>query len=283
MSIYLGNQFIGNGNYLGNLNIRDSNIFMSASVNNNDPAAQAFITATGISGSNATAINQLVLDLKSNSLWNKIDAAYPLIGGTSSSTSYNLIDTTTYQITWNGTITFASTGVTGNGTNGWGNTNYRPSTELATSNMHLSQYKRTTGNNDAYDIGGTNYDDGGSGTPENMMAQFGSTFYGAFSHVVPSPFVTATETGKIGFFSTANISNSTEIYKNGTSLATGAKTFGKSTQTIGLMCLNRDTFQADFSTREYAWFSIGEGLDDTDMSNFNTVIQTYQTTLGRNV
>jgi hypothetical protein len=249
----------------------------------NDPAAQAFINATGISGSNATAINQLVLDLKSNSLWDKIDAAYPLIGGTSSSTSYNLIDTTTYQITWNGTITFASTGVTGNGTNGWGNTNYRPSTELATSNMHLSQYKRTTGNTNAYDIAGVNYPASGLSTPENMMAQFGNTFYGAFSHVQPLPFVTVTETGKIGFFSASNLSNSTEIYKNGTSLATGAFTFGKSLQTIGLMCLNRDTSQTDFSTREYAWFSIGEGLDDTDMSNFNTVIQTYQTSLGRNV
>jgi hypothetical protein len=32
MSIYLGNTAIGNGNYLGNLNIRDSNIFMSQSV-----------------------------------------------------------------------------------------------------------------------------------------------------------------------------------------------------------------------------------------------------------
>jgi hypothetical protein len=31
MSIYLGNTAIGNGNYLGNLNIRDSNIFMSQS------------------------------------------------------------------------------------------------------------------------------------------------------------------------------------------------------------------------------------------------------------
>jgi hypothetical protein len=32
MAIYLGNTAIGNGNYLGNLNIRDSNIFMSQSV-----------------------------------------------------------------------------------------------------------------------------------------------------------------------------------------------------------------------------------------------------------
>jgi hypothetical protein len=32
MALYLGNTAIGNGNYLGNLNIRDSNIFMSQSV-----------------------------------------------------------------------------------------------------------------------------------------------------------------------------------------------------------------------------------------------------------
>ena len=88
----------------------------------NDPDAQAFIDATGISGTDATAINQLVLDLKSNILWTKMVAIYPLVGGSSSSTKYNLKDTTLYEVTWNGTLTFASTGVTVNGTNVWGDT-----------------------------------------------------------------------------------------------------------------------------------------------------------------
>jgi hypothetical protein len=62
MSIYLGNTAIGNGNYLGNLNIRDSNIFMSQSVAvaGNDPDAQAFINASGISGSDATNFTTII-------------------------------------------------------------------------------------------------------------------------------------------------------------------------------------------------------------------------------
>jgi len=37
-----------------------------------DADAQAFITASGISGTNATAVNQLVIDLKAANIWNKI-------------------------------------------------------------------------------------------------------------------------------------------------------------------------------------------------------------------
>ena len=55
-----------------------------------DPDAQAFITATGISGTNATATNQLVLDLKSANIWTKMKAVYPMVGGTSTTCKFNL-------------------------------------------------------------------------------------------------------------------------------------------------------------------------------------------------
>ena len=57
-----------------------------------DPDAQAFINATGISGSNATAINTLVVDLKSAGVYSKLQAAYPFIGGTAAAHKYNLIN-----------------------------------------------------------------------------------------------------------------------------------------------------------------------------------------------
>ena len=47
-----------------------------------DSDAQAFFTASGITDlTQKNAVNQLVLDLKSNSLWTKIKALYPIVGG----------------------------------------------------------------------------------------------------------------------------------------------------------------------------------------------------------
>ena len=95
--------------------------------------ADAFIKAAGITDSTQqTAIKTLVNDLNGYGLWSKMKAIYPMVGGTATSHSYNLKDTTKFQITWNGGLTHDSNGVTGNGTNGYGNLNLNPRTHLST-------------------------------------------------------------------------------------------------------------------------------------------------------
>ena len=262
------------------------------SAGGNDPDAQAFINATGISGTTATAINQLVLDLKSYSLWTKMVAIYPLVGGTSSSTSYNLKNTAQYQVTWNGTITFASTGVAGNGTTGWGNTGLNPSaTGLFGSGAHLSTYARTSGNAAAYDIGANRYPNIAP-SPEWMIARFTNDRYTAFGNVVPgNPYIIATSaTYHTQLYTGTHDGTLTPtLYKNGTQLATSSsKGYSIVNNNIALLALNKvdsggAQIQSDFSSREYAWFSIGLSLTATEVANFSTAVTTFQTSLGRNV
>jgi S-DNA-T family DNA segregation ATPase FtsK/SpoIIIE len=52
---------------------------------------------------------------------------------------------------------------------------------------------------------------------------------------------------------------------------------------IYLGCLNLDGTAAQFSNYENAFASIGDGLTDTEASNFYTAVQAFQTTLGRQV
>jgi hypothetical protein len=248
----------------------------------NDPDAQAFIDATGISGTTATAINQLVLDLKSYSLWTKMAAIYPLVGGSSSSTSYNLKNVATYQISWNGTITFATNGVTGNGSNGYGDTGLTPSSVLSTS-MHLSAYIRTAGNAAAYDIGCSNYPVSPTSTPENMVARFDNDRYSAFGAINGSPYLIVNTANTTGFFVGNNLSNTGTTYRNGSSIASASKTLGLATRSVGLLGQLNGNGPADLSSRQYAFYSIGDGLDGTENSNFNTAVAAFQTTLGRNV
>jgi len=248
----------------------------------NDPDAQAFIDATGISGTTATAINQLVLDLKSYSLWSKMLALYPLVGGTSSSTSYNLINVATYQISWNGGITYSSDGVTGNGSTGYGDTGLTPSTSLSTT-MHLSAYIRTEGNSAAYDMGGSNYPADGTDAPENMLARFGNDRYAAFSTIVSGPYVISTGATHTGFFVGTSNGSTTALYLDGSNLRSESKTLSLTTRSLYLLGQAHSNGAFDLSTRQYAFYSIGQGLDATETSNFNTCVVTFQTTLGRNV
>ena len=60
-----------------------------------DTDAQAFFTAVAGGGDTLTttekdATNQFVLDLKSAGIWTAMDLIYPFVGGTSTSTKWNL-------------------------------------------------------------------------------------------------------------------------------------------------------------------------------------------------
>jgi len=101
-----------------------------------DADAEAYFIAAGIS--NATeqiAANQLVLDLKgtgsttnNTDVWSDSYTIYPLSPTSLTAAEYNLKDPT-QNITWLNNPTHATTGITGNGTNAYGDTNWNPTTE----------------------------------------------------------------------------------------------------------------------------------------------------------
>lgn len=81
-----------------------------------DADAQAYIDSAGITNqSEKDAVCNFVTQLKNYSLWDKIIAAYPLAGTTSTSQKWNLKDPrdldAAYRITWSGTLTHNSSGV----------------------------------------------------------------------------------------------------------------------------------------------------------------------------
>ena len=60
-----------------------------------DADAQTFFTAASITDTTQkSAVNQLVLDLKSANIWTKFKAIYPFVGGTSTTHKYNLVKPT---------------------------------------------------------------------------------------------------------------------------------------------------------------------------------------------
>jgi len=257
-----------------------------------DPDAQAFITAAGITDpTQQSAINQLVLDLKSYSVWNGMDVIYPFVGGTSTTTRYNLKDPSTYLITWNGGVTFDSNGVTGNGSTGYGQTGWIPSVfnssvRPISGNLSLSVYSRTNSNSDASDIGLSI----GQPAIQVLCRRTNGLMYWD-NYNSSNGRMTGSVTNSQGLFSTSRTSTtSMKIFRNstqaGTTLTTAATTADVTTtlnRELYVLAANQSGTPGDYTSRNLAFMHIGQGFSDTEISNIYTSVQAYQTTLGRQV
>ena len=248
----------------------------------NDPDAQAFITATGISGTNATATNQLVLDLKSANIWTKMKCIYPFVGNTPISHKYNLKDArdldAAYRLTFFGGGTFSSNGYQPGGVNGYANTFLNPSTQLTATSTHLSYYSRT-----ATPVGSTVEIGVNNGGASYLHLRSAANFI-AGSTAVIVPFTSTTNAQ--GFWVGSKRSNTDrETYLNGTtqSTVTTSDTAAYVNANMYLGAANQLGTTANYSNKECAFASIGDGLTDAEVTAFRTAVQLFNTTLGRQV
>lgn len=250
-----------------------------------DADAQAFFTAAGITdATQKSAVNQLVLDLKSASIWTKFHAIYPFVGGDATKHSYNLKNTATFQITWNGTVTHNANGITPNGSTGFGDTGYNPNTSASASDAHIAVYSRTASAVTSCEIGATT----SSSVYLGLFCKYSDNkCYGEMWKTgAATDEIAVAVTDSQGLFTmTRRSTTDAELYRNSTSLGntsgTGVGTRPSSTIYIGGQ--HSGGSLASPSARNLALASIGTGLTDTDVSNYYTAVQAYQTTLGRNV
>jgi len=213
--------------------------------------------------------------LKGYSLWSKFKAIYPLVGGTADKHKWNLKDPrdldAAFRLTYTGTLTHNSLGITGS-TDGACFTYLQPSTILTASNNHLSLYCSTDTNGAIVDMGTDNY------------ALYQRFFNNAYSDNPISNRISGSNTTSLGFYvGTRTSTTSHKLYKNASILAssTTLSTTALSSGTVTLLMLHDATPYN--SNRRYGWFSIGDGLSDTEEANLYTAVQSYQTTLGRQV
>ncbi len=251
-----------------------------------DSDAQSFMTSASITDSTQqAAVNYLVTDLKSNNLWSKMKAVYPMVGGTASSHSYNLKNPAQFQITWSGGITHSSNGVLPNGTNGFGNTNFNPSLNLTTSSAHQSFYFRTNrpiSKNSEY---------GCSGSGSSKFALYPYTwntgwisdiFDSTTSRIISSA---GNSTGYV--IGTRSSSSSHKLFRNNTQIAsTSNSTTGNmpNANYILFSSVNEsNVINGYYDDNQIAFGSLGDGLTDAESSTLYTIIQNYQTILSRQV
>jgi hypothetical protein len=226
--------------------------------------------------------------MKAAGVWSKMKAIYPFVGGSASSHKFNLKDprdlNAAFRLQFFGGVTHSSNGVQGNGTNGYANTFLIPSANLTNNSLNVSVYSTQNSSISSTEIGCST-----SGflpiiglsarTILNEIQFDGYNFTGNRMAIANSD--------SRGLFM-GNIANSTsqKIYKNGVLqlLNTTAQVQSQPTvQPLALFARNDSGSPANYSPRNLAFSSIGDGLSDTEAANLYTAVQSFQTTLNRQV
>jgi len=249
-----------------------------------DPDAQAFITAAGITNpTQQTAIDTLVLSLKANSLWAKMKAIYPMVGGTATTHKFNLknpLDTNAaFRLSFVGGWTHSANGALPNGTNAYANSFLVPSAQLSLNSTHISYYSRTTG------AVGNCFGAANLGLTNRTLWQFGGATNYISIYTAPANYFLYTGATSLSML-TANRTSSTlmNAWQGNVKKATSTNLSTALTSVALYLGGNNANGTPDtYSNAQCAFASVGDGLTDTDVTNFYTAVQAFQTTLGRQV
>ena len=188
---------------------------------------------------------------------------------------YNLKDPrdldAAYRLAFFGSWTYSSTGITGNGISTYAITYLNPSINLPSS-QNSSIYLRT-------------YATGGSSYPKQFAAQASPRFnyIGGANHLESYMGANTTVindgTNTIGYFSAGG--DNTLVYRkyrNNARITKADVYLGANTN------MNIGDSQANFTTAcNISFFNIGDSLSDSEISSVYTLVQAFQTTLGRQV
>ena len=250
-----------------------------------DTDAQAFfsrVTAAGgtLSATEQSAIIQLVSDLKSAGIWTLMKTMYPMVGASAAACAQNL-KSSSFTGTFNGTWTFASTGITGNGTNAYMETNFnQQGSWTSTSNGSMGFVSATNNTTNVIDMGSVVLNDFLSG---GSVLWVGTTYYSSLNGDVATPGDANAST--IGFFvATRTISTEHRRYKRGSSVINRTIVDGIPANINRSITLGAGRDQSGigyFSAKRYNFCFIGDGLTEAQVDSYWTILQTFNTSLSR--
>jgi hypothetical protein len=260
-----------------------------------DADAFNFVEVAGISSeTQAVAINDLVLGLKANNLWDKMQAIYPFVGGTAYSHKFNLKDprdsNDAFRIQFFGAVTHDNLGVSASAA-GYGDTKFVPTASFVniSSSIHvaINISSRPVVANAAYVAFITDNDNPAYNTADIGISRDGTTQISnnayAFGGYQALRYNSTTINGL--HIATRTTSTQMEAYKRSsteTVNTSGGNPFLKSSTNTNTIRLFRGYITNNYITGVlYQYASIGTGLTQTDADNLYTLLAAFNNTLGR--
>jgi hypothetical protein len=247
-----------------------------------DPDAQAFITAAAITDpTQQAAINTLVVDLKGYSIWSKMKGIWPFVGGTATTHKWNLKDPrdldAAFRLVFAGDVIHSSNGALFNSVtaNGFADTKLASNGTLAQNSTHFSAYSRTNNASGGYIM--ANGSASASGESKMFTRWFDNNCYSGVNTFGQVP--TANSDSR-GYFIANRISATQHsVVIRGTKIDFNTNSSGLNTNTFRIC----SALNVSYDNKQIAFTSIGDGLTATELSNLNTAVVAFQTTLSRNV
>lgn len=249
-----------------------------------DTDAQAYFTANTAITSDAdkNAINTFYLGLKSDGIYTKIKAMYLPIWSSATANKWNLVnpqDTNgAFRLTFSTGWSYTSSGMTP--TNAFADTYLIPSTDLTQDNAHLSFYSGTNSVGNHFEMGASGSPTTGTNSIVLYSRFTGDVFAGRVNALTNTQ---ATNTNSQGFYITSRlVSNTQQIFKNGTKTSSSVTSTGRSANSINIGRWNNPSGTLYYSNKQCRFSSIGEGLTDTEATNFTNNVNALMTYFGIN-
>lgn len=218
------------------------------------------------------SLTSCLVPLYVNTQWN-----LPVLGFSIDTNNNNNFTSTDYNETG------VSGGLIGNGTNKFLLTGLK-GTVLNAGNRHLSAYEITNATTD-YSPSLGNTDATGTSAQHALGPWTASTTYAYRTHNTIGG--SASTTKNTGFWLGSDTSTTTSIlYRNSISSASssGFPAGGSSSLQYTIFgVINSTNIPTEVSEARLGAYSIGLSLNSSEVSSFNSIMQTFQTALGRNV
>ena len=259
----------------------------SASVPAFDADALAYLEDVSLSGGTTgttinDAVNTLFTDLKSNGLYSKMLAMYPFVGGTAASHAIEAKLDKSFDITWNGGMTHGISGSTGDGVNGYGNTNFGmddfTNKQLSSFGLYLTQPQTNSGSQRLH---GT-FD----GSRIAIGTNAGGKGYFGFYSVQYNSTQPTEQTGIYSIVRTGTTEAPVYINENTTPFTTltGSYNGNQPTDPVYIFAfnVNGSPLNNGYTEDTLGFCYFGEGLDYSETLTLQGIINDFQTALGRN-
>ena len=247
-----------------------------------DTDAGAYLNRVVSAGGTVTptmsaATNQFYTSLKSDGIFSKLIQLLPLIGGTAASNAISGINAG-MNITFNGGWTHSSSGATPNGTNGWATTNVLPSTG-ATFGFGVYINQELTFRNEV-PIGV--YDSSIDLAQIGVVSGASLTIpYASNTTLATVNSTTADANG--GFYGVTRVGSNDTLQQNGSATTLTSTYAAVDVDGLVFGARNSDGTINEYFNKRISLVFCALGLSVAELGTLRTRVQTYQTSLGRQV
>jgi len=226
---------------------------------------------SGLTSTISAATSTLFTQLKDNGLYTKMIGMYPFLGENSAGCKFNAVNPTdsnsAYRLTYNGGMTFNSSGETGNGTNGYADS------YITSGYTTLIAYSLST-NSSGYDMGREE-----ASNDAYIITKYSANAdsYGIVGGNIPVQV--SDSPGADGLYIALKESTTLTFYRNGTSIGTNTNSSSLPAQSI---LIHAATTAGDYSNHTLGFAAVASGITSSQITTLSTIINTFMTSIGRN-